>query len=92
MTPSELKYNVEQAGTASHFFDRKTMAFFGDTMKNYGCLLTTITGRSHCKGGPEGPTVEEAVWALYRKNPVKHGLHKTAYFSCDTFRVVFAFE
>lgn len=34
MTPSELKYQVEQTG--SNFFDRKTMKFFGDTMKNYG--------------------------------------------------------
>ena len=36
MTPSELKYHVEQAGTCEHFFTRSTMRFFGDTMKNYG--------------------------------------------------------
>jgi len=34
MTPSELKYQVEK--TESFFFTRKTMKFFGDTMKNYG--------------------------------------------------------
>lgn len=34
MTPSELKYHVEQTG--SNFFDRRTLKFFGDTMKNYG--------------------------------------------------------
>jgi len=34
MTPSELKHHVEQTG--SHHFDRKTMKFFGDTMRNYG--------------------------------------------------------
>jgi len=34
--PSELKYQVEQAGHDSHFFTRKTMKFFGDTMRNYG--------------------------------------------------------
>lgn len=34
MTPSELKYNVDQTG--SYFFTRSTMRFFGDTMKNYG--------------------------------------------------------
>lgn len=36
MTPSELKYEVEKAGHESEFFTRKTMKFFGDTMKNYG--------------------------------------------------------
>lgn len=41
MTPSELKYQVEQTG--SHHFDRKSMKFFGDTMSNYGCFLVTIT-------------------------------------------------
>ena len=37
MKASELKYNVEQAGQEPHFFTRKTMKFFGDTMSNYGC-------------------------------------------------------
>ena len=36
MNASELKYQVEQAGTCEHFFTRKTMKFFGDTMQNYG--------------------------------------------------------
>lgn len=36
MTTSELKYHVEQAGHESYFFTRKTMKFFGDTMRNYG--------------------------------------------------------
>lgn len=36
MSPSELKYQVEQANSNSFFFTRKTMKFFGDTMKNYG--------------------------------------------------------
>ena len=35
MTPSELKYQYEQK-QGGHFFDRKTMNFFGDTMKNFG--------------------------------------------------------
>lgn len=34
MTPSELKYQVEEANP--YFFSRKTMTFFGDTMRNYG--------------------------------------------------------
>ena len=33
MTKSELRYLVNLTG--SFFFDRKTMAFFGDTMQNY---------------------------------------------------------
>lgn len=36
MTPSELKYNIKQHNEESHFFDRGTMRFFGDTMKNFG--------------------------------------------------------
>lgn len=35
MNASELKYHVEQAGI-DKFFDRRTMKFFGDTMRNYG--------------------------------------------------------
>lgn len=35
MTPTMLRYNVEQTG--SYFFTRSSMKFFGDTMKNYGC-------------------------------------------------------
>lgn len=35
MTPSELKYEYERA-IGGHFFERKTMRFFGDRMKNYG--------------------------------------------------------
>lgn len=34
MTPSDLKYHVEQTG--SHFFERSSMKFFGDEMHNYG--------------------------------------------------------
>ena len=35
-TPSNLKAFVENNPKTSHFFDRKTMKFFGDTMKNFG--------------------------------------------------------
>lgn len=37
-TPSDLKSFVECAGHDSHFFTRKTMKFFGDTMRNYGLI------------------------------------------------------
>lgn len=36
MTPSELKAKIELSGQEPYFFTRKTMSFFGDTMKNYG--------------------------------------------------------
>jgi len=36
MNASELKFQVVNANSNSHFFDRKTMRFFGDTMRNYG--------------------------------------------------------
>ena len=37
MTPSELKYQLSLTAHAPYFFTRKTMAFFGDTMQNFGC-------------------------------------------------------
>jgi hypothetical protein len=75
MTPSELKYQVELAGKEPFFFSRDTMKFFGDTMKNYGVVTSTVNG------------VE--VWELYRKKPVKHGLRSSAFFDKETFARVF---
>lgn len=75
MTPSELKYNVENTG--SHFFDRESMRFFGDTMRNYGvrsAIVETYTDDGQIE-----------VWELYRKRPVKHNLQKSAYFRKDSF-------
>ena len=72
MTPSELKSHVEQY---SNFFERSTMRFFGDTMKNYGCRKVTIGERD--------------LYELYRKRPVKHGLSESAYFDAETFTRVF---
>ncbi len=75
MNPSELKYNVEQTG--SHFFDRDSMKFFGDTMKNYGCCR--VVGETR-----DGEFLE--VYQLYRKRPVKHGQTSAAYFEIFTFK------
>jgi hypothetical protein len=36
MTASKLKYQYQFHIPSGHFFDRKTMRFFGDTMRNYG--------------------------------------------------------
>lgn len=79
MTPSELKHQVENAGHESHFFDRKTMSFFGDTMRNYGVRSATIEC-NYC-------TLE--VWELFRRKAVKHGLKSSTYFDKGTFRRVF---
>ena len=75
MTPSELKYNVESRGETSHFFDRKTMKFFGDTMANFGV-------RSAERNGVE-------CWELYRKRPVKNRLNTSHFFDKRDFRIVF---
>jgi len=75
MTPSELKYKLEETGKHPYFFSRDNMKYFGDTMKNYGCRKTTING------------VE--AWELWRKRPVKRGLKNSAYFNAKTFERIF---
>ena len=88
-TASDLKYAVEQSGNESHFFTRKTMSFFGDTMKNYGVRETVIKTRYDADGNfttMEG--VEIAVYELYRRKPVKHGLKDSVYFCKETFKGV----
>jgi hypothetical protein len=90
MNASELKYNVEQSNHDSHFFDRSSMKFSGDTMRNYGVRSAVIRTMYDAEGnyaGAEG--VEMEVWELYRKRPVKHGLRDSAYFSKTNFNRVF---
>lgn len=90
-TASDLKYAVEQSGNESFFFTRKTMQFFGDTMRNYGVRHTTINTNYDANGefvGKEG--VEIAVYELYRRQAVKHGLKDSAYFDAVTFKRVYA--
>lgn len=65
-TASDLKYCYE-AGNGGHFFERSTLKFFGDSMRNYG-----IT-KHHTKN--RGLVIE-----LRRKNAVKHGLKSSVYF------------
>ena len=76
MTSSELRYKIESSREEPYFFERKTMQFFGDTMRNYGVRETTITTNMGEKGVP--------VYELYRRRPVKHGLQDSAYFRKDT--------
>ncbi len=78
MTPSELKHHVAN-GSDSLFFSRDSMKFAGDTMRNYGVRAATI---NTIHGTAE-------VWELYRKHPVKHGLHASAYFDRVTFSRVY---
>ena len=70
MTPSELKHQYEQANPSGHFFERGSMRFFGDTMRNYGV----------CDAGKH--------WQLFRKRPVKHGLHGSRYFRKGDYGLV----
>jgi hypothetical protein len=89
MTPSELKYHVEQ-GDDRHFFTRQTMNFFGDTMRNYGVRSTKLqTHWDNTGNNYNEQTHEIEVWELYRKHPVKHGLKDSAYFDKQTFKRVF---
>ena len=81
MTASDLKYEVEQHGEEPYFFTRKAMKFFGDTMRNYGVRSTTIIDL-------RGDKI--AVWELYRRKPVMHGLDSSAYFNKETFGQVFS--
>ena len=80
MNASELKYQIECTGKENHFFDRKTMKFWGDTMKNYGVRSVAVLAQFNEQGeyNEEGYLTE--AWELYRKHPVKHGMQKSAYF------------
>lgn len=88
MTSSELKALYERYNPEGFFFCRKTMKFFGDTMRNFSVidgghlLIMTDTGIE-----------KKEVWALYRKRPVNGGRHGfCAYFRKDNGQQVFNHE
>lgn len=81
MNASELKYQIESHGHEPYFFSRKTMKFFGDTMRNYGVCSAKIQNY-------QGETIE--VWELYRKHPVKNGFRSSAYFDKVNYNRVFS--
>lgn len=90
MSPSELKAAIESRGAESHFFTRKTMQFFGDTMRNFGVRAATVRTAYNAAGdyvGPDG--IEVPAWELYRKHAVKHGLRSSHYFARDDFRQLY---
>lgn len=89
MTPSDLKYHVELAGNEPHFFDRKTMRFFGDSMRNYGCRLATVSSDYDPAGNYYPNGIKVPCYELYRKHPVKHGLQQSAFFCRATFKQIF---
>lgn len=74
-TPSDLRGFVEN-GSDSHFFDRDTMRFFGDTMKNYGI-------RHHAGVIDRSGDHHFGVIELYRRKPVMNGLSRSAWFALD---------
>lgn len=75
ITAATLKYRVENRGRESHFFTRKTMQFFGDTMRNYGVRFVMADGAP--------------AWELFRRKPVKHGMRDSAYFCAHEYRRLF---
>lgn len=88
-TSSDLRYAVEQAGD-THFFDRGTMRFFGDTMRNYGVRRVTVISNFDVAGNYHEQGVERDVYELYRRKAVKHGNRGSAYFSATTFQRVYS--
>lgn len=81
LTVSRLKELVESRGSMSYFFSRKTMSFFGDTMKNYGVRNKTVQVIDY-----RGDTHE--CYELYRKSPNSMGLTSSVFFSIKTLWVV----
>lgn len=88
MAKSDLKYHVSQ-GTDSHFFERSSMKFFGDTMANYGVRSTVILSNYDSEGNYHAEGVKREVWELYRKRAVTHGLKNSSYFDKVTYLRVF---
>ena len=86
MSPSELKFRVESAGHEPYFFDRKTMKFFGDSMRNYGVRNTYVVSDYDSDGNYVEQGIRLQTWELWRKHPVKHGLRSSAYFDPFTFK------
>ena len=72
MTASELKARYEEATPDGHFFERGSMRFFGDTMKNYGVRACRVK----LWNAGELNAIE-----LFRRRPVKNGLKSSHYFT-----------
>ena len=87
-TPSDLKCALAQRDPQSHFFDRKTMQFFGDRMANFGLRRTTIICSWDDLGNYAEEGVKVPVYELYRHKPVHLGLKTSAYFRRDNLKFI----
>jgi len=84
MTASGLKALHERNDPGSLFFCRKSMRFFGDAMGNFG-----VRDAGKVRTADSGRIEEVEAWDLYRKRPVKGGLHgHCAYFRKDNGKAV----
>jgi len=79
MDKLELKMCVERTG--SHFFERSSMKFFGDTMGNYYVPKNTVMIKDY-----SGNNIE--CWELTRVRPVKGHLQSSAYFDVVNYERV----
>jgi hypothetical protein len=76
MTPSKLKWEVQNTNTDKYFFTRDTMKFFGDTMSNYGVRAKPVMVNG------------QTCWELYRRRAVKNNIIDSAFFDVITFKRV----
>lgn len=84
-TKSTLRTNV--MATGSHFFDRSSMAFFGDSMANFGLRKAIVVVSEEYSNGLILSGQRE-VWELYRKHAVKYKHQSSHYFDMATYKQV----
>ena len=89
MTLSEIKYNYEKK-QGGYWFTRKTMAFFGDTMRNLSFYKSIFKSEWDIDGNwlGEGKTRIFEGYVVYRKNKTSKGApaKNLAVFEVNTFR------
>jgi hypothetical protein len=87
MTAYELKALHHKNFPDGHYFDRRTMRFFGDTMKNFGVYNVGMV-----KVLDSGEIREVDAVMLYRKRPVNGGMHgDTDLFNKETGQVIYSY-
>lgn len=86
-TPADLKAHVES--TESHFFDRKTMKFFGDTMANYGLRKAKVKLVTKYVNGVPCEFEEVEAYELYRRKPVKYNNRSSTFWAVADLRRLF---
>lgn len=88
MNASQLKAKIEASGHEAYFFDRATMRFFGDTMRNFGVRASKVRTEYDEDGNYVAEGVVVDVWVLYRHHAVKHGNNVSYFFDAKSFRRV----